>query len=306
MFLLIYGIFLFIIITKVTVAAIQESWQLFFDVFPQFSAVLIIYVVAMCLFAYVRKVSVNTFFEDPKQRPRILWNEKIAKVAGRVSLVFYLATLLAALTLFPPIDYLPDFAKQWPVLIFSALATFTSIVFLFAFPIFLRLSNKQIVLYGLDYLSRIQGQDEKRPIPYMSFISGEVVKNLHELFLRHWEFVHQINLWPQFNVIFLGLICGNEKERTATITFLKRLYKMIDDGDDPITYRQIAEALEEFQISMKSLCELKDKTMLTGKPTIRRPVLAKIKEYAPIATIAGTLVALLAFTVQIILSWLPQ
>lgn len=304
-FLFIYGIFFFQITARVTVAVILKSWQLFFDALPQFAVVLVIYIVVVFLLAYVRKVTLYTLAEEPKQRPQILWNHKIAKAALRVLFVSYYLSIFATFLLMS-MDNFPNFAKQWSVLIFSALATFTAILFLFGFSMFLKLNNKEIVLYGLDYLSRIQGQERKTLINRMGLISRAVVENLHKIFLSHWKFIQQIDLWPQFNVILLGLICGNENERTATTAFLKKLYRMIKGADDPENYRLIAESLHEFQMSMESLCELKDKTMIAGRPTIRRPVLERIKDYAPIATVVGTLIAVLAFIIQMILTWITQ
>lgn len=301
--LIVYGIFLFQVVARTTDAAILGSWQMFLDALPQFSAVVIVYAITVIILVHVRRIACQRFIDEPESRPQILWEHRIAKALFKIFYVSYNASTFTGIALLSFYGS-SSLVKQLSLQIFSALVTFTLILFLVFLPLHLRMSDKEIAIHCIDYLIRIQGQDKASFMGAIGFIARQIADRLHKLFLDSWSFAQEINLWPQLNVVFMGLTCGNEKERTETVAFLEKIVKMLSSAETPKDYRQMAESISEFQMTMTSLDAIRDEIALIGKPEVRRPTLEKIKGYAPIATILGTIVALLAFIIQMVISWL--
>lgn len=299
-FLLFIGFGLFFGVNGVTNALLLGSWQLFFDVLPLFLALALVISITMLVLNRIRKVLLHSFLEHIEQRPKLLFYQRISHASLLGFLRLYYVPLFTAFLLFPTYKTLPADIKPIVLGLFSTSVTLDLILLLFGFSMFLRLSNKQIVLYSLEYLAKTPNENLRTlsNSRILEFFSKYVVDNCHELFLSHWKFSQQINLWPEFNVIFLGLLCGNEKEREDTRIFLGKLVESINSGEDSESYRRIAESLNGFKTEMKSLSELEDKTMLKGKSAIRKPFLKKIEEYAPWITIFLSILAIIVSILQ--------
>jgi hypothetical protein len=287
------GVALFFGIYGVANAFLESSWRLFFDAIPPFIIVAIVIGITIVILNRIRRSLVELFLKHVEQRPRLLFCQKISSIAMTASLLLYWVPV-ALLIFFPTFKTLPVDIKRVGDELFSLTATIVLLLFLFGFSMFLRFNTKKTVVYSLEYLVKIPDQDLRTfsHTRLMEFFSKDIVDKSHQLFLANWKFTQEINLWPEFNVIFLGLLCGNEKENADTKTFLGKLIENIESAEDAESYRRIAESLSGFKKEMKSISELEDETMLKGNSAIRKPLQERIGRHEGLITIFLTVVAI--------------
>ena len=295
------GVGLFLGINSITNAILLGSWQMFFNALPLFLPPMLVFGITMyVLNRFIRTALLHKFLEQIEQRPRLLFYQRISRATLMASTRLYYVPSFTLFFFFPTYKTLPPDIKSIALGLFSLSATLVLVLFLFGFSMFLRFDNKRTALYGLEYLAKTPNQDLRTfsSVRAMEFLFKDIVVNLHQLYLINWKFAQQINLWPEFNVIFLGLLCGNEKENGDTKTFLKKLIENLKSAEDPESYRRVADSLNEFKTEMKSLSELEDETMLKGSSAIRKPFQERIEGYAPWIAI---LVTILGIGVSILL-----
>lgn len=291
---------LYLGINAVTNAILLGSWQMFFNALPLFLAPVFVFgITTYVLNRFIRTALLREFLGQIEQRPKLLFYQRISSATLAALLRLYYVPFFTLIVIFPTYETLPPNIKPIALGLFSMSAALVLVLFLFGFSMFLRFDNRRTVIYGLEYLVMTpnQGLRTFSSTRLMEFFSKDIVENLHKLFLTNWKFAQQINLWPEFNVIFLGLLCGNEKENGDTKTFLKKLIENLKSAEDPESYRRVADSLSELKTKMKSLSELENETMLKGSSAIRRPFQERIGGYAPwiaiFLTISGIGVSIL-------------
>lgn len=259
---------------------------------PMIAPILIIAAIISIAQQYIRKAVTYTLNNDLGQYPKVLQRHKAARRAFHGAFISYLAFLIISGVLLYPDFAFPDLAKQ--ILLQGASISTTFGVFLieYSFTFDVRLNLWQEATFGLDYLSSARALDS------VSFMLKEIVENLHALYLHYWRFATKINLWRQFGTIYLGLVCGDERERKITRAFLGELrMRMIYAGEHE-GFRQIIEFLDEYYMKMESLRRLREAAMLRGKSGLKRPALERINRYetvvAIVATVISVIIAILA------------
>jgi hypothetical protein len=276
-----------------------EPLQVSIFAYARFLALLMITVFIMIVpVAHFKRATIYTLSHDPIQTPRILHDMKIAwtlhSLVKRGSIILLYGGIVMV---FLFVNAFPDWPRQYMASIFG-IGTALLLVFEFlAIPWNLEIAKAEVIFWGIEYL--LATQREVRFGAY--YIMREIVSNVHGLFLSCWDFADQINLWPQFNIVFLGYLCGSENEKEATADFLHKLVKMFLSGKGLDAGRDIVESLDEFEASMTSLSSLRDKMMLKGEPYRRQRLVQRVKKYEPLIAAVGIAIAVIEVVVTVML-----
>lgn len=279
-----YGMFVFYdsfwMTTYIARVIVQKSWQSFISFFSWFVLFLASVMVVGSLLLLVRKAILNTLTCDPVQAPRILRLYKISKNARTIRFVFFYLLYTALIISFAvfhgtstPKLVITDPWLQLAPFIASALNMVWVSSLMVETLMNLKLRFDERVFWSLAYL--IIEKDLERLMASIELISKEIVENLHIICLYWlWRFTKRVNLWPQFQVIFLALVSGNEKEKTAAKDLLLEIMKTVDQAHKeprsmPESYRRIYDLADSFHTRMKSLSALRDNAMFEGQPAIR-------------------------------------
>ncbi|MGD0028232.1 MAG: hypothetical protein ABSC91_04745 [Candidatus Bathyarchaeia archaeon] len=265
-------------------AIVQKSLQSLISSLSWFALLFGSLMVFGVIWIPLRRAILNTFTyssrADLVQTPGILRLNRISRNARTARLAFFFFWYTAMIgsyavsqgTSTRPVVMTDLLVRVFPYLssaFIMTLLTSSMVVYLFE----MELKSPSTVFWSLAYLEMEENSERLRAT--IGLVSKEIVENLHFIFLYWcWPFTKRINLWPQFQVIFLALISGNEKEKKAAKDLLLEIMKASRDAmkeprSIPASYRRVYDLVDRFQKRMKSLSSLRDGAMFEGRPTIR-------------------------------------
>jgi hypothetical protein len=298
MLIMFYCSFVFDVSGDLINIAMQPSLILFINVLPQLFAAILIFVVIYVYFSRARITMRESLNSEPINRPFILFNQKISKIALISTAVCFYAIIFLMFLI--KVGQESQGLKLPYIDTFSFVIALTVGASLYGFSTNLSLSNKEIVALGLDYFKQSYEKNTSTSLVLTNIMIKELVNNLHEIFLTNWRFINQINLWSQIQVMLLALISGSDEEQKKAYSVLQSLIEEIKTAKNPKDYRIIIETLNNFSVEMKPLCSICSSVEIEGKPAVRKPIIEKIRENAVIFTALSFLIALIALSINIL------
>jgi hypothetical protein len=310
-----YGTFIFYDVFQASTYMVrltfQPSLQSFLGFFSWFLLYFFVTVIVLAPLLSLKKAIRNTLTRDFIQAPQILRLNRISKKARTIRfgvfIISYLVQAMAMLYLTAIHAEEESYFRPFPFVSSTFMAVATSSLVVEAL-MGSELSSDNRVFLSLAYLCKEESLE--RLTVSIELISKEIVENLQKIFLySYWRFTKRINLWPQFQVIFLALVSGNEEERTAAKDLLLEIMKAISKPTKESrsiceSYRRVYDLVDRFQIRMKSLSALRDKAMFEGRPEVRGLNLReRIDAYEAPIMIALTAIGIV---VAIVLSVIPK